>query len=335
MALPPAIRSSTAQNIHPMRPAIRTTKANQAVGDWGLKRPLPTLRTQNITISDIDTQEHQTPFESSNQYTKVVQRWQEMGIPITGQAKSLDFTSRMLRNQGATPETVNKGIHLQSMSRTDAKRLIGKARAKHSSFLASQDLDTNVIYSREEKMRYKNLGQKYLGIVENQNRAYPVQSNGGLGYHPQGALSLFNTPDGPRERQLTARVLMNHRNTIMLGLGGIVSSLSSNAIAAADRLNGNETRQKGRAATVKVFPNTASFDYNGAIKVSLDAARPNSVDFKKHGNMAWGAYKDTMPGEQGYGEEDMEDPRRSSASKLRNSELFDLIDLSPVGRKKS
>lgn len=48
------------------------------VGDWGLKRTLPTvIRTKYATFEALDTQEHQTPWKAANNQVLFVKRWKE------------------------------------------------------------------------------------------------------------------------------------------------------------------------------------------------------------------------------------------------------------------
>ncbi|KAI9254682.1 hypothetical protein BY458DRAFT_520983 [Sporodiniella umbellata] len=56
----------------------KTTKKNQTVGDWGLKRNLPTvIRTPHVTVKALDTGEHQTPWDSGENQVMFVKRWKE------------------------------------------------------------------------------------------------------------------------------------------------------------------------------------------------------------------------------------------------------------------
>ncbi|KAG0221564.1 hypothetical protein BGX31_009732 [Mortierella sp. GBA43] len=55
-----------------------TTQTAKAIGDWGLKRNLPTvLKTHFVNIEDLDTAEHQTPFTSAASDYLFLQRWKE------------------------------------------------------------------------------------------------------------------------------------------------------------------------------------------------------------------------------------------------------------------
>ncbi|KAI9264376.1 hypothetical protein BDA99DRAFT_571804 [Phascolomyces articulosus] len=54
------------------------SRKNQKKGNWGLKRNLPSvIRTPFVTISDLDTAEHQTPWESGTSKVMFVRRWKE------------------------------------------------------------------------------------------------------------------------------------------------------------------------------------------------------------------------------------------------------------------
>ncbi|KAI8886946.1 hypothetical protein K501DRAFT_283550 [Backusella circina FSU 941] len=58
---------------------VYTTSAKRkAVGDWGLKRNLPNvIRTRFVNIQQLDTAEHQTPWQSGESQVMFVHRWKE------------------------------------------------------------------------------------------------------------------------------------------------------------------------------------------------------------------------------------------------------------------
>ncbi|KAK2624441.1 hypothetical protein QTJ16_006391 [Diplocarpon rosae] len=86
--------SDTATLPHPIHQTITTPQASLARGDWGFKRPLPlrsTTRTSTpfIRVEAIDTFEHITEFGSAADHSVTLQKWQEMGVPLsTPQPKS-------------------------------------------------------------------------------------------------------------------------------------------------------------------------------------------------------------------------------------------------------
>lgn len=55
-----------------------TPLKHKQIGDWGLKRNLPTvIRTKHLTVGALDTSEHQTPWESGESQVLFIKRWKE------------------------------------------------------------------------------------------------------------------------------------------------------------------------------------------------------------------------------------------------------------------
>ncbi|KAG9192560.1 hypothetical protein G6011_11294 [Alternaria panax] len=80
--------SDTATLPYPTHQAIATTKSSLARGDWGLKRPIPS-RSHIVQVSDpvlritqLDTIEHVTDFDSAADHVRTRQKWEEMGMPM-------------------------------------------------------------------------------------------------------------------------------------------------------------------------------------------------------------------------------------------------------------
>lgn len=80
--------SDSATLPYPTHQAIATTKASLARGDWGLKRAIPS-RSHLVQVSDpvlrvtqLDTIEHVTDFDSAADHVRTRQKWEEMGIPM-------------------------------------------------------------------------------------------------------------------------------------------------------------------------------------------------------------------------------------------------------------
>ncbi|EKD20083.1 mitochondrial 37S ribosomal protein bS1m [Drepanopeziza brunnea f. sp. 'multigermtubi'] len=89
--------SDTATLAHPIHQTITTPHLSLAQGDWGFKRPLPLRSTTKsstpfLRVEAIDTFEHITEFASAADHSITLQKWQEMGIPLT---------IRMGKNQGS------------------------------------------------------------------------------------------------------------------------------------------------------------------------------------------------------------------------------------------
>ena len=80
--------SDTATLPYPTHQAIATTKSSLARGDWGLKRPIPSrshiVQTSDpvLRITQLDTIEHVTDFDSAADHVRTRQKWEEMGMPM-------------------------------------------------------------------------------------------------------------------------------------------------------------------------------------------------------------------------------------------------------------
>ncbi|KAF1913389.1 mitochondrial ribosomal protein MRP51 [Ampelomyces quisqualis] len=80
--------SDTATLPYPTHQAIATTKSSQARGDWGLKRPLPVrsrlLKASEpvVRVTQLDTIEHVTDFDSASDHVRTRQKWEEMAVPV-------------------------------------------------------------------------------------------------------------------------------------------------------------------------------------------------------------------------------------------------------------
>ncbi|KAI1908385.1 hypothetical protein LOZ12_006359 [Ophidiomyces ophidiicola] len=81
--------SDTATLPHPVRPSIISPPSSLARGDWGLKRSLPKKSTSDsalfpvVRINQLDTYEHITDFDSANDHTISLKKWQELSLPLS------------------------------------------------------------------------------------------------------------------------------------------------------------------------------------------------------------------------------------------------------------
>ncbi|EPE36778.1 hypothetical protein GLAREA_08941 [Glarea lozoyensis ATCC 20868] len=107
---PPADQINTAGNFssdsatlpYPTHMSITTPASSLQKGDWGLKRSLPLRSTTKsstpvIKVKAMDTWEHITEFASAGDHTLTLQKWQEMGVPITApvtKARGSNFSTQ-------------------------------------------------------------------------------------------------------------------------------------------------------------------------------------------------------------------------------------------------
>lgn len=100
--------SDTATLPYPTHQAIATTKSSLARGDWGLKRPLP-ARSRLLQVSDpvlrvtqLDTIEHVTDFDSAADHVRTRQKFEELGMPMMkGMAQMKEYDLSGTPPQGA------------------------------------------------------------------------------------------------------------------------------------------------------------------------------------------------------------------------------------------
>lgn len=91
--------SDSATLPYPTHQAITTTKSSLARGDWGLKRNLPArshlLQTSDpvLRITQLDTIEDVTDFDSAADHVRSRQKWEEMSVPLFRHKASGDVTA--------------------------------------------------------------------------------------------------------------------------------------------------------------------------------------------------------------------------------------------------
>jgi hypothetical protein len=91
--------SDSATLPYPTHQAIATTKSSLARGDWGLKRNLPArshlLQTSDpvLRITQLDTIEDVTDFDSAADHVRTRQKWEEMGVPMMKGSAQRGMTS--------------------------------------------------------------------------------------------------------------------------------------------------------------------------------------------------------------------------------------------------
>ncbi|KAF9183726.1 hypothetical protein BGZ51_003830 [Haplosporangium sp. Z 767] len=92
-----------------------TPQSAKTIGDWGLKRNLPTvLRTHLLKIEELDTAEHQTPFQSGASDYLFIERWKE-NFP---------------QSRPPQPQPLSVKKDLSTMTDVEFKKLLQQAKDK-------------------------------------------------------------------------------------------------------------------------------------------------------------------------------------------------------------
>jgi hypothetical protein len=93
---------------HPTHAAITTTKSGRRKGDWGFKRNLPLKTTTRSTtavvrVSEVDSIDHITDFESAADHVLTLRKYQELNLPINRARKGGTKTETfLLEKKGQT-----------------------------------------------------------------------------------------------------------------------------------------------------------------------------------------------------------------------------------------
>ncbi|CDS03357.1 hypothetical protein LRAMOSA00759 [Lichtheimia ramosa] len=144
----------------------QVSKHNRQKGNWGLKRNLPgVIRTPFVTISDLDTAEHQTPWGSGTSQVMFVRRWKE------------NFSNS--KKPMPRPEHVEHNI--SQMTPSDFKKF-AKAAAKRApefqKMINNQQLKPEQVYEYLGASFSENQQQGVVGPTYSEHQvemSYPVK----------------------------------------------------------------------------------------------------------------------------------------------------------------
>ena len=102
--------SDTATIPYPIRASIVTPASSLARGDWGLKRPLPSKMTSDksnrpvVRVISMDTFEHVTDFESAGDHSVTLEKFLELGLPISLPSR-VNYSSSLIPRHDSPFET--------------------------------------------------------------------------------------------------------------------------------------------------------------------------------------------------------------------------------------
>ncbi|KAL2815355.1 mitochondrial ribosomal protein MRP51 [Aspergillus granulosus] len=182
----PAVRvhseSNTATLPHPVRASIITPRSSLLKGDWGLKRPLPALSTSNksrkpvVRVNAIDTFEHVTDFESAQDHTVTLRKFQELNMPISLPARP-NYSSNIVMRHESPFEA-----HLDNTATSEGIDKPGVFRYRHTGpFLAGlSEADFNAYLrkvQREKPELLRKLREQFTTQL-NAERRKQAQDNG-------------------------------------------------------------------------------------------------------------------------------------------------------------
>ncbi|CDH56428.1 hypothetical protein RO3G_08491 [Lichtheimia corymbifera JMRC:FSU:9682] len=181
------------------------SRENQQKGNWGLKRNLPSvIRTPFVTISDLDTAEHQTPWRSGTDQVMFVRRWKE------------NFVNS--KKPVPRPEHVEHNVAL--MTPAQFKNFVKQAAKRSPDF--RQKL--------QDKVLKKEQIFEYLGVTFNDSPA-----NGVVG-------PTYSDHQVEMSYPVQGRFLNNDREGYAVGIGGVVA-LCFKRYVSNPRLHGDRRQR--------------------------------------------------------------------------------------------
>ncbi|ORX62225.1 hypothetical protein DM01DRAFT_1331680 [Hesseltinella vesiculosa] len=179
-------------------PQVYTTpKKAKKVGNWGLKRGLPTVvRTNYVTIGDLDTSEHQTPWQSGESQVLFLKRWKQL-FP---------------NSKAPSPRRDHVQHNVAAMSPQEFKQFLKYCRQKQPAFqeaLKNKEVTAEQVYDYLNCHFNKDLTHEQDAVVG------PTYSDfeAGWNYPVQG------------------RVLNNQGDSFAVGIQGIVAKLPRRNVA--------------------------------------------------------------------------------------------------------
>ncbi|ORZ17903.1 hypothetical protein BCR42DRAFT_412736 [Absidia repens] len=175
-------------------------------GDWGLKRNLPTvIRTPFVTVGQLDTLEHQTPWDSGHSQVAFIQRWKE---------NFGDIASSSSRRTPQPSRQPHDDYHnLTSMTRPQFDHFIkhtitpDTAQAFHQA-LKSHQITRDQVYDYLH-VTFRPEPSKVMGPIYNNN--------------PPAATGNSNSTN--EEVVVQGRILNTLKGGYAVGIGGVVALL--------------------------------------------------------------------------------------------------------------
>lgn len=196
------------QQHYPTHQVISSFNAAHRRGEWGLKRPLPRVKDAHIVVSDIDSQERQTPFTFATEKPRFIRRMKELCLAL--QVPSIDNTLanhmpyRLPERQSRRPRSPLEHLHPQWNRKSGNERGPQLLTLSHNSF-------KNFLRTAAGKREDLDVIRVRLGITDNQKEAtkeliqacldlpmhkpvYQTHPTAGLAYSVKGWMP--STPNG-------------------------------------------------------------------------------------------------------------------------------------------
>ncbi|KAI9320636.1 hypothetical protein BX666DRAFT_2024277 [Dichotomocladium elegans] len=184
----------------------KASQPNRQKGNWGLKRNLPTvIRTPFVTVSDLDTAEHQTPWRSGTSQVMFVRRWKE------------NFPNS--KRPAPRPDTIEHNVALMTPAefKQYARTVARKSQLPFQQQLKNQTIKPEQVY-------------EYLGATFNETKSGSVVGP----TYSDHAVETSHPVEG--------RFLNNDRQGYAVGVGGVVALCLSRHLSSTRLLGDRRQR---------------------------------------------------------------------------------------------
>jgi hypothetical protein len=266
----PAMYLQRHQQYFPKQQVLTSFQSAHRRGEWGLKRPLPPVKNANIIVTEIDTQERQTPYIFAAEKMRFVRKMREFGLELkvptddayVAQAPDYWLSERQARRL----RSPLAHLHPQWNRNTGGETgpwILGLKSRQFSQFLETVAAKRGELHaarmrlgiSERQSDRAKQLVQACLDIPPFKP-AYITHATAGLTYSAGGSMPspLAQTP--PRRGRVNRVAPLSPANILT---HGIVARLE----------NSGNMRTPSREQPVAVHPVSATIGRSGRLEVSV------------------------------------------------------------------
>jgi hypothetical protein len=267
------------QQPFPQHQLITSFNSAHRRGDWGLKRPLPPVKDAHIIVTEIDSQERQTPFTFASEKARFIRRMREFGLalrlPRSDSAQAQGSVYWLSERHNRRSKSILEHLHPQWNRQSGIENgpwitgLHEKAFNKYLKLVSSKRSDFGSLRSQyglndTDSDRARQLAQAYLDLPQNK-RPYITHPTAGLGYSASG--SMPSTAAGVKVEFITRSGGLRFGRIIK----GRASGSLHNALVHGVVANVENAPHLGadRGVLVGLIPSSASINRHGRLELSV------------------------------------------------------------------
>jgi Mitochondrial ribosomal protein subunit len=285
------------QQPYPQHQVLSSFNAAHRRGDWGLKRPLPPVKDAHIVITEIDTQERQTPYTFATEKPRFVRRMREIGLVLNAPSSTSENTDsyllpeRMRRRKTSPLEHLHPqwnrkvggetGPWILGLDAKEFSKFLGKIPARGSELdSARRRLDSTRKRIRTtnptqitDPTRITQLAQACLDLPL-QSPPYKTHATAGLAYSTRGLIP--STTIGTRCDPTTLAGGPRKARIVRGTVGGMCTALVSGVVAKVSTRR--QVLSPDRTVPVDVYPShdSAFIDRQGRLDLEVSPSVPDS-----------------------------------------------------------